>query len=526
MGASVLIVEDDVDTARLIKETLEGEPEQLGVGTAWSGEAAFRYLAERDVDCVLLDYRLPDIDGLKCLAKIRQRHPHLPVIFVTGEGSEEVAVEAMRGGAVNYLVKHGRTYLKAVALVVREALGRLELARAADRYRTEAERLHRELRERYRLDGIIGQSPAIEHALALAERAVQSDVTVLLEGETGTGKEIFARAIHYHGARARQPFLAVNCAGVPETLLESELFGHERGAFTGADRRRSGVFEEAHQGTLFLDEVSRTSPAFQVKLLRVLQDGEVRLLGTNVARRVDVRIIAASNRDLLAAVQEGAFAEDLYYRLSTFPIRLPPLRERRGDVARLAAHFLEALGAKEGKILAGFEPEALRLLEQFKWPGNVRQLENEIQRVVVTARPGERITADLLSPCIRGNGKPLAVTDLRPLREIVKGVEVAVISDRMRRFGDNATAAARSLGFTREGLWAKMRRLELKRRALDLPDEACSDAGGASRPDLVGRRAHRKESSKRRRSSTRSGSGSAVDGGRTLAAAPGDSTQP
>jgi two-component system response regulator PilR (NtrC family)/two-component system response regulator HydG len=481
MGARILIVEDNVDVARLIHETLAAEPEGFDVSEAYSAERAFRHLAERDVDCVLLDYRLPDSDGLKCLAKIRQRHPRLPVIFVTGEGSEEVAVEAMRGGAVHYLVKHGRAYLKAVALVVREALGRVELERTADRYRSEVDRLRRELRERYRLDGIIGQSPAIEEALALAEQAARSDVTVLLEGETGTGKEVFARAIHYHGARAQGPFQAVNCAGVPDTLLESELFGHERGAFTGADRRRTGVFEEAHRGTLFLDEVSRTSPAFQTKLLRVLQNGEIRSLGTNVTRRVDVRIIAATNQDLQAAAQEGRFAEDLYYRLSAFPIRLPPLRERRGDIARLAVCFLNAFSAKEGKSLAGFHPEALQRLEQFCWPGNVRQLENEIQRLVVIAQPGARITPDLLSPCIRGTARPAIAADLRPIKDIVTDVEIAVIIERERRFGGNRCAAARSLGLTREGLWAKKRRLGI----LDVPG---AQASGSSTDSSGGRR--------------------------------------
>ena len=465
MPARVLLIEDSAETARLLAGALGAGSDPFEVAAACSARDGLAHLAANPVDCVLLDYRLPDADGLECLRTIRQRHPDLPVVVITGAGSEEVAVEAMKLGASDYLVKHGK-YLVTVPVVVREALGRRELERTAAHYRSalrssrrEASRLRRELRERYRLDGIIGESAAIEQALFLAERAAETRVTVLLEGETGTGKELFARAIHYHGPRARGPFLAQNCAALPEGLLESELFGHVRGAFTGAERARRGLFEEADGGTLFLDEVGEASPAIQAKLLRVLQDGEVRPVGGNGERKVEVRVIAASNGDLGEAARERRFRPDLYYRLRVFPIRLPALRERRGDIRLLALHLLERIGAREGKTLRGFDARALRLLERYPWPGNVRELENEIHRLVLCAEPGERITPDLLAAWIVEGAPPAAGGGTRPLKEIVREVELATIRARLREHGYHRAATARSLGMTRESLWAKLRQL-------------------------------------------------------------------
>jgi DNA-binding NtrC family response regulator len=465
MPASILLIEDNGDTARLISGALRSGSEPFEVATVFSARDGLQHLAENPVDCVLLDYRLPDADGLGCLRQVRQAHPDVPVVVITGAGSEEVAVEAMKLGASDYLVKHGK-YLLTVPVIVREALGRAELERAAARYRSalrssrrEVSRLRRELRERYRIDGIIGESAGIEQALFLAERAAQARVTVLLEGETGTGKELLARAIHYHGPRSRGPFLAQNCAALPETLLESELFGHVRGAFTGAERHHRGLFEQADGGTLFLDEVGEASPSIQAKLLRVLQDGEVRPVGATAPRKVDVRVIAATNRDLAEAARDGRFRRDLYYRLRVFPIRLPALRERREDIRLLAVHLLERLSAQEGKRLRGFDARALRLLERYPWPGNVRELENEIHRLVLCAEPGDRVTPDLLASWIV-EGAPSAAGDgTRPLKEIVREVELATIRARLREHGYHRSATARSLGMTRESLWAKLRQL-------------------------------------------------------------------
>jgi two-component system NtrC family response regulator len=467
MSATILLIEDNGDAARFIAETLRHVPEGFVVATAGSARAGYQHLAAHPVDCVLLDYRLPDADGLECLARIRRRYPDLPVVLVTGAGSEEVAVEAMKLGATDYVVKHGR-YFDTVPIVVREALGRRELRRAAAQHdgahcpRGGGERLSRELRERYRMDGIVGDSEAIERVLVLVEQAAHAGVTVLLEGETGTGKELFAHAIHEHGPRARGPFLAQNCAALPETLLESELFGHARGAFTGADRSRRGLFEEAEGGTLFLDEMSETSLGLQAKLLRVLQDGEVRPVGHNGIRRVDVRVVAATNRNLAEAVAEGSFRRDLYYRLRVFPIRLPPLRERREDIAQLATYFLERLSAHEGRPLPGLGASALRLLERYPWPGNVRELQNEVHRLVLCLGAHERIEPDLLAPWIAEGVPSAAQHGSRPLKEIVREVELATIRARLREYGYRRGETARSLGFSRESLWAKMRRLGLR----------------------------------------------------------------
>ena len=369
----------------------------------------------------------------------------------------------MKLGAVDYLVKHGK-FLNRVPMVVREALGRREIARALGAPgagEPSLPPLEPEAREAYRRQGIIGESPAIEVVLALAERAAQSRVAVLLEGETGTGKEVLAHALHAQSPRASKPFLAVNCAALPETLLESELFGHVKGAFTGADRDRLGLFREADTGTLFLDEIGETSPNVQAKLLRAVQDGLIRPVGGGEAHQVDVRVVSATNRDLRQEAEAGNFRLDLYYRVRVFPIRLPPLRERAGDIRLLAKHFLERICRHEGKRLRGFDQVALDLLERYGWPGNIRELENEIHRLVLYMNPGQRITTDVLPPWIVEQATPTSEGDSRPLKEVLHEVEAAVINKRLREHGYKREATAKSLGVTREWLWAKIRQLGL-----------------------------------------------------------------
>jgi DNA-binding NtrC family response regulator len=467
ISGSVLLVEDHPETARLIGDALRSTTEHFDVIAVGSSAEARARLTSARIDCVLLDYRLPDCDGLQCLEEIRTSQPDIPVIIITGAGSEEVAVAVMKCGATDYLVKHGR-YLPRVPVVIRQALRRREPMHASPRYhpalrstRREQDLPRRAQHERFQADGIIGESLAIRRALGLAARAAQSQATVLIDGESGTGKELFARAIHQQGPRARGPFLAVNCAALPEALLESELFGHERGAFTGADRTRRGLLEQAAGGTLFLDEVGEMSPAIQAKLLRVLQDGEIRPLGSALARTVDVRVIAATNRDLKQAIDAGRFRLDLYYRLRVFPLSIPTLRERPEDIALLAEHFLRQFCAQEHKALRGFSPEALRCLERYSWPGNVRELLNEVHRVVLCTDPEECVSPAFLSKGISGEST-VTGADTRPLREIVRDVELATIQDRLRHNGYRRAATARSLGMTREGLWAKLRQLGVR----------------------------------------------------------------
>jgi DNA-binding NtrC family response regulator len=458
---TVLVIEDDAETRRLMRRVLEEAA--FAVVTEPSGERGLAHLAAHPVDCVLVDYRLLDMDGLNCLREIRGSHPQMPTIMVTGAGSQEVAVEAMKLGATDYVVKH-RAYLRTVPGIVRAALGRSRLRGAADDGRR-AERstpaAADDVRTRYRTHGIIGGSQAMAGVVWSADRVARSNVSVLVEGETGTGKELLARAIHAESARAAQPFLAQNCAAIPETLLESELFGHVRGAFTGAERARPGLFVEADGGTLFLDEVGEMSAAMQAMLLRVLQDGVVRPVGGSTERRVDVRVIAATNRSLEAAGRRGTFRSDLLYRLRGFTIRLPPLRERREDVPLLAEHFLARWAALEGVAVPGFDARALVCLGSYAWPGNVRELEHEVHRLVLCSDGGRRITSDLLSPDIL-TAAPEA--DERPLREIVQEVETATIEERLRRHRYHRTRTAQSLGVTREWLWAKMRKLGLAGR--------------------------------------------------------------
>src|SRR5512138_3510643 len=365
---NVLVVDDQrnmrATTALLLRQAGHAVEE------AESGGAAIRRVQQQPFDVVLTDLRMPDVDGIEVLRAVREHAPDTQVIVMTGYGTIESAVEAMRQGALDYVSKP----FKADELLLR-------IARAVEqrRLRGHMHLLADDFRRRYGLDHIVGTSPAIRDVLERVQRVAPTDATVLLTGESGTGKELVARALHASSRRSGGPFVPVNCAAITETLLESELFGHARGAFTGATRARRGLFEEAHGGTLFIDEVGETNPGFQAKLLRALQDGEIRRVGESVPVQVDTRIIAATNQDLRRAISEKRFREDLFYRLAVVPLRIPPLRERREDVPLLAAHFLERFNKRTGnaKTLA---PEAVARLLEHEWPGNVRELENIIEQ--------------------------------------------------------------------------------------------------------------------------------------------------
>jgi DNA-binding NtrC family response regulator len=394
---AILIVDDDPVQCRL----LEGMLQKFGYEAVPldNGDAALALLSGPDgahIDCMILDLVMPNLDGLGVLARLRQAAINVPVIVQTAHGGIDNVISAMRAGAVDFVVKPVGAERLQVSL--RNALNTSALE-------GELNRIKRSRSGTLGFADIITKSPAMHAVLRMAEKAAASNIPVLVAGESGVGKELVARAIHGSSDRRTKPFVAVNCGAMPENLIESILFGHEKGSFTGATERHVGKFAEASGGTLFLDEVGELPPAAQVKLLRAIQEGEVEPVGARKAIRVDVRIISATNRDLIADVQQGRFREDLFYRLHVFPISVPPLRQRPADIPALARHFLALFAAEEGKRIGHITSEALRLLTAFHWPGNIRQLENAVFRAVVLAEGDDlgvaefpQITAQLTGP--------------------------------------------------------------------------------------------------------------------------------
>jgi DNA-binding NtrC family response regulator len=378
------VVDDEENIRNLLSQILRQEG--FEVETASDGATGLRKASSGEFDLVLLDVRIPEKDGMEVLREIRREDPGAVVMIVTGYATLEMAVEAMRHGAFDYISKPFKK--DELVVKVRRALEHEQL-------REENRKLHEELRARFKFEGIVGTSPKMQEVLRVAAAVAPTDATVLIYGETGTGKEILARSIHYQSPRAHGPFVAINCGAIPETLLETELFGHEKGAFTSAVGSRVGKFEAADGGTIFLDEVGDMSPAMQVKLLRVLQERTFERVGSNKPVRVDVRVIAATNKDLRQAIRDGRFREDLFYRLSVVPIELPPLRERVEDIPLLAQHFLEKYRQKYGKAVTGFTPQAVRKMRRYSWPGNVRELEFAVERAVILSRTPEIWAEDL-----------------------------------------------------------------------------------------------------------------------------------
>ncbi|MEE8581314.1 MAG: sigma-54 dependent transcriptional regulator [Myxococcota bacterium] len=404
------------------------------------------------LDAVVIDAVDPDEAAVTVGAL--QRRPGLPPLLVRiGAGDAASASELRAAGATTVLLRRPGPPEQAMAELV-ESLDKIaEPSRPAPRTRLAGI-----------APGIVGESPEMQEVFALVDCASRSRATVVITGETGTGKELVARAIHDRSPQRRRSFVALNCAAFPDTLLESELFGHTRGAFTSADRDRKGLFEAAEGGTLFLDEVSETSGPFQAKLLRVLQEREVRPLGSNRSRRMDVRVLAASNRNLRHEVAEGRFRDDLYYRLAVFPIHVPPLRSRPTDVLPLAEHFLRLHRQREGKAGVRLAPDAGHLLQAYQWPGNVRELENEIQRALALAEPGETLTPRHFSERLAGVLEPIEA-NLFPgetIRETLGRIEAWLLRRALDAHGGNRTETARRLGITREGLYKKMKRLNVE----------------------------------------------------------------
>jgi len=448
VGERVLIVDDDAGLRESLELVLAAEGYE--VATAADAEAAVRRAEEAPTDVVLCDLRMPGMDGLELLPHLARRLPGATLILMSAYGSAELAIEAMRRGAYDYLAKPFQPG---------EALLALRKARERERLRRANQLLRREMERTLGERPIVAASPAMIEVLELLERAAEFKTTVLLTGESGTGKEVLARAIHAQSGRRDEAFVGVNCGAIPENLLESELFGHARGAFTGADRARRGLFVEADGGTLFLDEIGELPPALQVKLLRALQEEEVRPVGESKPRRVDVRVLAATARDLEADVAEGRFRQDLFYRLNVVRVRVPPLRERREDIPLLVDHFLAHFRDTLGRPVRGMSDEALDTLVAYPWPGNVRELENVIERAMILAS-GDRITlrelpANVVSDAATSAPAPGAADFT--LRRARRAAEVEAIRRALAATDGNRTHAARLLEISHRALLYKIK---------------------------------------------------------------------
>ncbi|HEX9743155.1 MAG TPA: sigma-54 dependent transcriptional regulator [Nitrospiraceae bacterium] len=447
----ILVVDDDAVARQLLADALRKDGYDVEVA-AGGADAIALGLAKR-FDVVLTDIRMGEVDGLAVLRDFRQRSPETAIVLLTAFGSMDGAIEAIKQGAYDYLAKPFKK--EEVRLVVRRSLEHSRLVR-------ENARIREELRERHG-SPLIGSSPAMLEVYKLVARVSAGRSTVLLEGESGTGKELVARAVHANSPRRDRPFVPVNCAALTETLLESELFGHEKGAFTGAVASKRGLFETADQGTLFLDEIGDIRPALQVKLLRVIQEQEVRHVGGTASVKVDVRIIAATNRDLAQLVKDGKFREDLFYRLNVVRIVLPPLRDRREDIPMLAHHFLHKVSSADGRPIRGFVPDTMALLERYPWPGNVRELENVIERTGSLA-PGPLIMPDDLPETVRKAEAALAGGDESMLS--LDEMQKRHLSRVLRETGGNKVRAARILGIDRRTLYRMAERF-----GIDLGEE-------------------------------------------------------
>ncbi|HEU4400659.1 MAG TPA: sigma-54 dependent transcriptional regulator [Candidatus Polarisedimenticolia bacterium] len=453
MKEKILVVDDDEGVRQVLGQSLQES--SYSVSNADSGERAVAAVREGSFDLVILDMVLPRVDGLEVLKEITALRPEVPVVMITGYASVETAIKAMKMGAVDYVVKPFR--MEEVELVVAKALERSHLRR-------ENVYLRRQLESTYGVHNIVGQSPEMRRIFALIEQVASARSTVLITGGSGTGKELIAKALHYNGERRKQPFVSVNCGGIPDTLLEDELFGHVKGAFTDAVADRPGRFEAADSGTLFLDEIGNMSMGLQIKLLRVLQEREFIPLGGARKISVNVRIIAATNIDLKKMMEEGRFREDLYYRLNVIHIQLPPLRERREDIPLLMHHFLNKYCREMNVSVKRFLPDAVKVLSEFSWPGNVRQLENVIERAVALSFGKEELGREDLPREVLDEGMvdvPMVHVggDGFSLDEVLATYEQRMLCQALEHAGWVKTRAAELLKIKRTTLIEKMKRL-------------------------------------------------------------------
>ena len=455
MVPKMLIIDDEPLMRITLQDSLVGEGYE--VVAAETGRKGVDLLRKNQWDIIITDLKLPDLEGIEILKEAKFLNPSTEVILITAYGSIDSAVSAMKEGASDYLTKPFS--MDELLLIIKRLLRMKQLEE-------ENLSLKKRVEERYGLEGLVGKSPQMLKIYDLIETVAQTDTTVLVNGENGTGKELVANAIHLQSPRKNSPFIKVNCAALPETLLETELFGHEKGAFTGAIRQRKGRFEMANGGTLFLDEVGEIFPAVQVKLLRVLQERQFERVGGNETLAVDVRLICATQRDLKEEIRKGNFREDLYYRLNVVPITLPPLRERREDILLLAEHFVDKFSKKMGKEIAGLSEDAKALLLRYPFPGNIRELENMLERAIALIK-GKIIQPEDLPDEVCG--QPSSIQDVckrirgsKPLASATKLFEKEYIQSVLEKTKGKKGQAADMLGISRKTLWEKIKELEIE----------------------------------------------------------------
>ncbi len=448
---SILVVDDEAPQ----REVLAGYLRKKGFSATQAAtvDEALRAIRESSFDLVLTDFQMPARTGVDLLVDVRKIHPDIPVVLMTAYGTVQSAVEAMKAGAYDYLTKP--IDLDALELIIARIRERQQLL-------SEIAHLREQIREKYSFDNIIAASRAMEDVLATAARVAPSKAPVLVRGESGTGKELIARAIHAASPRASSPFVALNTAALNENLLESELFGHEKGAFTGADRQRKGRFEQANGGTLFLDEIGDIPLATQVRLLRVLQEGAFERVGGSELIQVDVRIVAATHKDLEHAMREGSFREDLFYRLNVVTVQIPPLRERREDIPSLLEHYLRTYADDHGRPDLRFSGEAHDLLLRYAYPGNVRELENIVQRAVILSRGDIITTGDLPRSLLPSAPEASASSSGGTLPELVERLEKQLVMDALQASGGNQSRAAEALGISERNLRYRLQKWGVK----------------------------------------------------------------
>jgi DNA-binding NtrC family response regulator len=477
MAKTVLVVDDDPTQRRLMQAAAEKQGFRARV--VENGERALEEASDprNGVDVVLLDLVMPGLSGMETLERLMERRPDLPVIVLTATGGIDTVVQAMRAGAIDFFVKPASP--ERIAVSIRNALKLSDL-------RGEVKRLTRKSEGSMGFEDMIAAAPSMRQVVRLGQRAAASSIPILVLGESGVGKEVIARCIQGASERSGKPFISVNCGAIPENLVESILFGHEKGSFTGAHEKKLGKFVEADQGTLFLDEVGELPLDMQVKLLRVLQEGEVDAVGSRRPTKVDVRIISATNRDLAMQVREGRFREDLYYRLNVFPIEIPSLKERREDLPSLVDHFIRRFNAEEGKNVPGVSSEALSMLLGYDWPGNVRQLENAVFRAIVLSDGGtlkpedfpqisgmnaQLYTSSVARPAAEPVEQPVTITDETGELRTLEAIERDLIQFAIDHYSGHMSEVARRLGIGRSTLYRKVREYELRVREGEELDE-------------------------------------------------------